>query len=100
VNNPELSTGLTPIKEPTAEELNARRELSRKMETQYGENAVASRVASLEHETATLKAMRDQPLEGPKQSPEIGRYIDEVYKKDSAEVRENLRRLQREPEPA
>jgi hypothetical protein len=91
--NKELSTGLYPVKEPTQQELEARRDLSNKMETFYGEPAVASRLAAVEAEAENLRRMREQPIDSPKQSPEIQAHIDKTYQ-------EALRKLWPGPETA
>jgi hypothetical protein len=98
--NNELSTGLYPIKEPTQEELAARRDLDARLATENSEDAITARVRKLVEDAAALKAMREQSLEGPKQSPEVEAYINRAYEKDSTEVLDQIRRLASEPESA
>jgi hypothetical protein len=95
--NKELSTGLYPVKAPTAEEMQARRDLSNKMETFYGEPAVASRLAAIEAEVENRRRIHEQKLDGIPQSEELQTHINRTFERESAEI---LRQLQRQPESA
>jgi hypothetical protein len=54
----------------------------------------------IERQAQELRRMREQPIEGPKQSPEIANYIDDKYRKDSGDILDRIKQLQRTPEVA
>jgi hypothetical protein len=78
-SNPELSTGLTPIKEPTPEEMQARRELSARMTSDYSSEATAERVKKLVEDADALRQARSQPITMP--SPEVITLLAEERRK-------------------
>jgi hypothetical protein len=93
--NKELSTGLYPVKEPTAEEMQARRASDKEMKTHFSDSAIAERVKAVTAEADNLRNLREQRLEGIPQSPEIQNYINRTYERESAEL---FRQLSRAPE--
>jgi hypothetical protein len=80
-SNPELSTGLAPIKAPTVEEQNAVRDLNARL-TRDAEGLDA-RVAKIERDAEVLKQARDQDL-GPTFSPEVIERLVERGRRRSA----------------
>jgi hypothetical protein len=96
--NGDLSTGLSPVKEPTQDERSAIGQLEARLAREH--SGIADRVAVIERQAQELRRMREQPIEGPKQSPEIANYIDDKYRKDSGDILDRIKQLQRTPEVA
>ncbi len=75
---------------PTYLELQARQELAGKLDTEFGTDAVASRVSAIERQVENLRTMRDDTAKTPFES------LD----RRSTEILDRLKRLQRGPESA
>jgi hypothetical protein len=75
-------------------------QLEARLANENSDDAVTARVRKLVADAATLKAMHDQPLEGPKQPPEVEAYINRTYEKESADILSQIKQLARHPESA